>query len=371
LSVQVSGKKQIIFYFLILIIFIFALEGVLRGYAYVDATCAFMKSDVYPELNYFEKKHICTDFYYIHTKHTPVPHYIENQHTSTLNINNFGFRGNDINYEKLENTYRIFVVGGSTTYGAGSTNDNTTIPGYLQTLLNQKNLKYNIEVINAGISAYFSLTETNLIKNKLIDFKPDLIIVYDGWNDIETDIDFHLGETYQTSFIDDSIQNLNEIVPDYQSPKILRSIQAKLKQMNMNEETNSEFVFDGTKIPQKIKLWKERWTDICNMGSNEGFDVIITLQPLAGSGNKLLSDQENKYYEKRMSHFIDYYSLYGEALIELDNSCTNVKDLRFAFDDYTDTILYDGGHVVSKGNEIIANEMLDVILSSIDTTIKQ
>ena len=61
--------------------------------------------------------------------------------------------------------------------------------------------------------------------------KPDLIIVYDGWNDIETDIDFHLGETYQTSFIDDSIQNLNEIVPDYQSPKILRSIQAKLKQI--------------------------------------------------------------------------------------------------------------------------------------------
>ena len=189
--------------------------------------------------------------------------------------------------------------------------------------------------------------------------------------DIETDIDFHLGETYQTSFIDDSIQNLNEIVPDYQSPKILRSIQAKFKQMNTDQETNSQFVFDGESIPKKIKLWKERWTDICNMGSKEGFDVIITLQPLAGSGNKQLSEQENIYYEKRMRHFMDYYSLYGEALTELNNSCTNVKDLRFAFDDYTETILYDGGHVVSKGNEIIANEMLDIILFSIHTKIKQ
>ena len=42
------------------------------------------------------------------------------------------------------------------------------------------------------------------------------------------------------------------------------------------------------------------------------FDVIITLQPLAGSGNKQLSEQENIYYEKRMRHFMDYYSLYGE-----------------------------------------------------------
>lgn len=371
MSVQVSAKKQIVFYIILILIFVFALEGLLRAYSYIDSNCLFMETDVYPELNDFQKKQICYDFYYIHTKHTPVPHYIENQHTTTLNINNFGFRGPDISFEKPENTIRIFMVGGSTTYGAGSTNDNTTIPGYLQTLLNQKNLKYDIEVINAGISAYFSLPETNLIKNKLLNFEPDLIIVYDGWNDIETDLDYHLGKTYQTSFIDDSIQNLNEIIPDYQSAKILRSIQAKFKQMNMNEESSSEFVFDGTTIPQKIKLWKERWTDICNLGNNQGFDVIITLQPLAGSGNKQLSEQENIYYEKRMRHFMDYYSLYGEALTELNNSCTNVKDLRFAFDDYTETILYDGGHVVSKGNEIIANEMLNVILPTINKQIKK
>ena len=342
----------------------------MRVYAYVDVTCKLMDYDVYPELSYLEKKQICADFYYIHTKHLPFPHYIENQHTSTFNINNFGFRGDDISYEKPENTYRIFVVGGSTTLGAGSTNDDTTIPGYLQTFLNQKDLQYNIEVINAGISAYFSLTETNLIKNKLINFKPDLIIVYDGWNDIETDIENHLGETYQISFIDNSIQNLNKIIPDYQSPKILRTIQAKIKQMNMDKDTVSGFSFDGTKIPQKIELWKERWSEICKMGNNDGFDVIITLQPLAGSGNKQLSEQEKLFYEKRMIHYMDYYSLYAETLIELNDYCTNVKDLRFAFDDYSDTILYDGGHVVSKGNKIIANEMTDIILPLIETKIK-
>ena len=49
------------------------------------------------------------------------------------------------------------------------------------------NLKPNqkIEVINAGISGATSLSEIKLIKERLIKFSPDLIIAYDGFNDIK------------------------------------------------------------------------------------------------------------------------------------------------------------------------------------------
>ena len=69
-------------------------------------------------------------------------------------------------------------------FGAGATSDETTIPGYLQQLLNEKNFEFDIEVINSGIQGADSNTELDLIQGKLVRFSPDLIIVYDGWNDL-------------------------------------------------------------------------------------------------------------------------------------------------------------------------------------------
>jgi len=68
---------------------------------------------------------------------------------------------------------------------------------------------------------------------------PDLIIVYDGWNDSK-------------------IGNYGNF--------------------NWDEEND-----DVT--------WKNRWTDICN-SYNKEFDVVITLQPLVTHKTLFLTDQE-------------------------------------------------------------------------------
>ena len=172
MSMKVTYKKQFIFYILLILILIFAIEGILRIYFYFDVECAFETTDVYTELDFFQKKQICHDFYYVDSKNPKdsISSYIPNQHSPTININNFGFRGSDISYEKPTDTFRIFVVGGSTTYGAGATSDSTTIAGYLQEYFDQANLSKKIEVINAGKSSFFSLTEVQLIKTKLLEF---------------------------------------------------------------------------------------------------------------------------------------------------------------------------------------------------------
>ena len=46
-----------------------------------------------------------------------------------------GFRGTEFSEIKPSDTYRIFMIGGSTMFGAGATSDETTIPGYLQQLI--------------------------------------------------------------------------------------------------------------------------------------------------------------------------------------------------------------------------------------------
>ena len=364
MSIQVSGKKQFVFYILLIIIFIFVLEGILRVYFYFEVNCAFMNSDVYPKLSYFQKKQICHDFYYIDSKHPRVSlaHFIPNQHTSTLNINNFGFRGPDISYEKPADTFRIFMIGGSTTYGAGASSDSTTIAGFLQQYFEQEDLPKKIQVINAGKSSFFSLSETQLVKSKLLEFEPDLFIVYDGFNDLDHTIEVHLGKKYQISFLDEVIEDASEIFPEYRTQKILRFYQAKIKTGVTTNETNSTFQVNATSELQKVQLWKERWSEICILGKDKGFDIIVTLQPILGSGNKELSKHEKLQYEKIAIHYISYYEKYAEALKELEKYCTGVKDLRFVFDPYSHTILYDVAHVVDEGNEIVAREMYKAIL---------
>ncbi len=371
MSMKITYKKQFIFYILLILILIFAVEGILRIYFYFDIECMFEAADVHAQLDFFQKKQICHDFYYIDSKHPKysIASFIPNQHSPTININNFGFRGSDISYEKPADTFRIFFVGGSTAYGAGSSSDSTTIPGYLQEHFDQENLSKKIEIINAGKSSFFSLTEVQLIKNKLLEFDPDLFIVYDGWNDIDHTIQTHLGKKYQTSFVDDLIEKSSEIFPEYRTMKILRHIQSQAKTETTTNETDSTYQFNTTTIPQKIHLWEERWRDICILGNDKGFGTIITLQPLAGSGNKVLSEQEKTYFEKRIAHYISYYEQYADILKKLEKDCTGIKDLRFVADSYSHTIFYDGGHVVDEGNRIIAKEMYQAILPIVEQRI--
>ena len=78
-------------------------------------------------------------------------------------INSHGFRGPEISEDKPSNTFRVFVVGGSTTYGSG-VNDANTITALLQKKFDEKNQNQTVEVINAGFSAAKSLDEVKLIK---------------------------------------------------------------------------------------------------------------------------------------------------------------------------------------------------------------
>ena len=53
----------------------------------------------------------------------------------------------------------------------------------LQKKFDESTLDFNVEVINAGIGRGDSATESYYIKTKLVNFDPDMFIIYDGWND--------------------------------------------------------------------------------------------------------------------------------------------------------------------------------------------
>jgi lysophospholipase L1-like esterase len=100
-----------------------------------------------------------------------------------LRINHWGYRGEEIELEREEDSFRIFVIGGSTVY-CDRLDFEDSHPRILQKLLQEAYPEIRIEVQNAGMHAH--TTQHTLIKylSRIHDFRPDLVIFYHAVNDM-------------------------------------------------------------------------------------------------------------------------------------------------------------------------------------------
>lgn len=83
--------------------------------------------------------------------------------------------------QKSTATYRIFCMGGSTTYGNPYT-DSTSFCGWLRVFLAAADPSRKWEVINAGGISYASYREAALME-ELAQYQPDLYIIHTGHNE--------------------------------------------------------------------------------------------------------------------------------------------------------------------------------------------
>ena len=120
MSVQVSYKKQFLFGLMLLLVLLLAIEGILRTIEFVDPyfgigegitqrECLVLKSEVFENLDYNTRQQICFDHNALEYEETEIIQFAPNQHSPTININSWGFRGEEVSKEKDENVYRIFV----------------------------------------------------------------------------------------------------------------------------------------------------------------------------------------------------------------------------------------------------------------------
>ena len=149
-------------------------------------------------------------------------------------INSHGFRGNEFTEDKPENTFRIFVIGDSTTYG-NAVHDSETWPAYLQKIFDNINSKTNVEIINAGLAGSWAKASTKMVQEYLINFEPDMILVYGAHTD------------------------------------------------------NSHIT------PVE---WKNYWKDTCQFGDDNDFQVVVAVQTYLGEGNRPYSEHNLKMLDK-------------------------------------------------------------------------
>ena len=91
--------------------------------------------------------------------------------------NSHGFYGPEFNVEKKSGVFRIVCLGDSCThFGPDSYPDMLRV--YLDEMAPGK-----FEVINAGVIGYTSFQGRRLLESEVLDWSPDLVTVYFGWND--------------------------------------------------------------------------------------------------------------------------------------------------------------------------------------------
>ena len=376
MSVQVSYKKQTIFGFLLILIMLISVEGVLRAYDFQYPNCRLTNSDVFSNFDEDLKRSICLDNDNLIWNHHPNLNLEPNQHYATIDINMDGFRGNEIELKKAFDTYRIFVIGGSTTFGVGSSSNETSIPGYLQEYFSTMT-ELNVEVINAGIPSAFSNTEFNYIQNKILDYDPDLLIIYDGLNDSTISTDEYLMSSEEPSLISQIMKSLIKS-KNYETPGILlknwnnfRFDTTDISKIPIYNDMASEDWYHAFQdkefltvaLDQRVNLWKQTWTKVCEQGKRDGFEVIVTLQPILGTGNKQLTvEEQNNYVKYNQDIILPNYLKFIPAVNELKSICSNSMDLTNSFDNNLETIFFDHGHVGDRGNKIMAKELFDLSL---------
>jgi tetratricopeptide (TPR) repeat protein len=91
------------------------------------------------------------------------------------------FNRQSVPQQKAPNSYRIFTLGGSTTYGRPY-DDSTSFSNWLRELLPAADQSKNWEVLNAGGISYASYRVAKLME-ELIQYQPDLFIIYTGHNE--------------------------------------------------------------------------------------------------------------------------------------------------------------------------------------------
>ena len=342
----------------------------LRGYEIFNPPCNYIDNLVFQNYTSLTKSIICVDSTSIQYETIPFKKLKPDQYFSTININSDGFRGPELGTTDKE--YRIFFLGGSSAFGMGSTSDNTTIPSLLEQKFHENDFM-NIEIINAGVGGTISFEEKLLAEKYLMNFNPDLFIIYDGGNDVRyriidtekllkqnSDYEFKIGDYpfYRTPFVISKILNDlkeqdTESGPTYNYPDFAKtSVESSIKE-------------------QVVKNYINNWKQFCQDTTLNDIKTIIVLQPILGTSETKLFPNDLKIMSAPdIKDELEMLEKISNNLYQLNDSCYATYDLRNVFDNVNKPIFYDQIHVSDFGNELIANKIYENILPKISNDLK-
>lgn len=189
--------------------------------------------------------------------------------------------------KKGPNTYRIFCLGGSTTYGRPYM-DPTSFCGWLRAFLPDADPSRNWEVINAGGISYASYRVSRMME-ELVDYDCDLFIIYSGHNEflerrtysdileqagVTRAIGTLLSYTRTYAAVKRVVRSVSQDPPNTASREILPD---EVKTRLDNVIGPADYARDDASKVQTIDHYRHNLTRMVELAGSAGAEVLIVV----------------------------------------------------------------------------------------------
>lgn len=288
-----------------------------------------------------------------------------------IQINKYGFRGNDFSTPKKPNTFRIFAIGESSTFGWKGVNSHMQAwPAQLEKKLQTAHPTKKIEIINAGVPGYTSVEQRVNYMLRISQLEPDALLIYHGNNDIDwswvPNIKTNL--IYQREVIAPAdTSTLNKALELSYVYMEIRSIIARLSNAYTNSEKHEQPDFIA------IQMLKNNLRGLKNDGYRDGVKVAIAtfahaLNEQGKAGQ--FSDDEIELGVPSIGRWFQHLSIQGarKSYPAYNNMVRHLaKEENILLNDLTGQIPKtpeyhtDWCHLTAKGHEAIAQTWFTTI----------
>ena len=345
-----------------------------------------------------------------------------NQEHKYWQINEQGFRDRDpVPVTKPKQEIRIFLLGGSTAFGYGSSSNATTISEQLETRLQQRLQQQqsspqlykpdllpfepqkkqkqlakpskiksgNYRVINAAVPGYTSGNQLAQVALQLLKFKPDLIVVLDGYGDLMLP---STEEATQVPLIKQYLDNQQTDFASYVS-QILKPLEKKSylvkivqdgwsnagrsdKKANffLNEQTSNLVLHlppNETELQKRVDRYISHQKQILSLSAAAQIPLVIAIQPeITGRNPNQLTETEGEIATQLGRTYIQQvqasYPAFTQANRQLAQAFPhNIKaaDLYQLTEQYPSPTFIDPIHLQDAANQKVAEQLYYAIAS--------
>jgi lysophospholipase L1-like esterase len=291
---------------------------------------------------------------------------VSNASGDRILINSKGFVGPEFEDRKREGVYRIFALGDSCTFGSGS---KRAYPAVLQELLNTTGVPRKYEVINAGIEGYNSEYALARLRHEIVQYDPDMVVIYIGWNDLMKVNPNNLSATGKLTWLA-RLMERSYLMKAY-SKLIFYYLRPILVQPKVVGDESDVNAFDQF-VPSAFQDNLEMMVKI--LADREIAPVLVTLPTVVRPG---MTHEELKQQQVVFPYYAGAYSI--DKFLSLHRSYnasirgTALKhgaplvDLDGIFNKYSKTDLFwDTMHPSANGHRLIARALADKIQAVVE-----
>ena len=265
-------------------------------------------------------------------------------------LNFMGLRGKDFDIEKKDGVYRIICLGGSSTFGVGL-DETDTYPYKLENLLSRDTGYRRFEIINAGVLAY-NLTQINIfLAEKLLKYRPDMIIVISCINNI-------FPSDYSRYYVSGKKKRISQFLNYFLHKSMTyRLIEVGILKLRYENKLPKN-IFTNIAISSRVEDYGYNIKSLNEICQQNGIELLLCTQPCLEEG----------IGEVLYGEFILFTQKLLRVAKSLDIIIIDLND-KFPYRDrkkyFNDSKLDPHQHFIhpnGMGNEIIAEEIDKVLI---------